>query len=166
MVHACRWHICCRSDAASRHYSARSVKMFHKDHTLVLSYSYCILLLLSLIRLLVIIYLLMTPNCSSPSAHLNSPPKFYTYKIQLISTLNGCLLIFSHSIKSKTEFLLTGLPAQLSKLSDLSLVMPSNITITQAKSARNLGVIFDSSLSMSDHISLVSKFCFLSIRNL
>jgi len=40
------------------------------------------------------------------------------------------------------------------------------VTITPAQSARNLGIIFDSTLSMSDHISSVSKSCFLSIRDL
>jgi len=48
--------------------------------------------------------------------------------------------------QSKTEFLLIGLSAQLSKISDPSLLMPnSNVTITPAQSARNLGVIFDPS---------------------
>jgi len=68
-------------------------------------------LVLSLIRLSAIIYLLMTLNCSSPSGHLNYPAIFYTYKIQLISSLNGChsanLLTFN---QSKTAFLLIGLP--------------------------------------------------------
>jgi len=59
----------------------------------------------------------------------------------------------------KTEFLLACLPAQLSTISDPSLIMPSNVTITLAQSARNLGVIFDSTLSMSDRISSVSKSC-------
>ena len=68
--------------------------------------------------------------------------------------------------QSKTEFLLIGLPKQLSKVSDPTLLMPSNVTITPADTARNLGVIFDSSLTMSDHISSVSKSCFLSIRDL
>jgi len=68
--------------------------------------------------------------------------------------------------QSKTEFLFIDLPAQLSKISYPSLLMPSNVTITPAQSARNLGVIFDSTLSMSDHISSVSKYCFLSIRDL
>jgi len=68
--------------------------------------------------------------------------------------------------QSKTEFLLIGLPAQVSKISDPSLPMPFNVTITPAQSARNLGVIFDSTLSMSDHISSVSKSCFLFIRDL
>jgi len=40
--------------------------------------------------------------------------------------------------------------------------MPSNVTITPSDSARNLGVIFDSPLTMSDHIS--SRF--LSVRDL
>ena len=44
--------------------------------------------------------------------------------------------------------------------------MPSNVTLTPSDSAGNLGVIFDSSLTMSDYISSVSKFCFLSIRDL
>jgi len=44
--------------------------------------------------------------------------------------------------------------------------MPSTVTITPAQSARYLGVIFDSTLSMSDHISPVSKSCFLSMRDL
>jgi len=67
--------------------------------------------------------------------------------------------------QSKTEFLLIGLPAQLSKICYPSLLMPSNVTITPAQSARNLD-IFDSTLSMSDYISSVSKSCFLSLRNL
>ena len=68
--------------------------------------------------------------------------------------------------QSKTEFLLIGLPKQLSKVSDPTLLMPSNVAITPTDAARNLGVIFDSSLTMSDHISSVSKSCFLSIRDL
>jgi len=51
--------------------------------------------------------------------------------------------------QSKTEFLLIGLPAQLSEVSDPSLLMPSNVTITPTKSAGNLGDIFDSTLSMT-----------------
>jgi len=138
--------------AASRHYSAQSVKVFHKDQSLVLSYSYSTLLLsvlLSLIRLSVIIYLLMTLNCSSPSGQLSSQPIFYTYKIQLISSLIGCLLITSLN-QSKTEFLLIGLPAQLYKISYPSLLMflmSLLLTSTLAKSARNHGVIFYSTLS-------------------
>jgi len=68
--------------------------------------------------------------------------------------------------QSKTEFLLIGLLAQFLKSSDHSRVMPSNPIITSTSSARNLGVIFDSTLSMSDHISSVSKSSFLSIRDL
>jgi len=85
------------------------VKIFDKDQSLDHSYSYSTLLLsvlLSLIRPSAVIYLLMTLNCSSPSGHLNSPPIFYSYKTQLISSLNGCLQIFSHSINVKLSFFL------------------------------------------------------------
>jgi len=68
--------------------------------------------------------------------------------------------------QSETEFLVIGLPAQLSKIFDPSFLMSSNVTYTPAQSARNLGVISDSTLSMSVHISSVSECCFLSICDL
>jgi len=68
--------------------------------------------------------------------------------------------------QSKTEFLLIGLPEQLAIVSYPNRLMPSNVTITHSDSARYLRVIFDSSLTMSDHISSIFKSCFLSIRDL
>jgi len=67
---------------------------------------------------------------------------------------------------SKTEFLLIGLPAQLAKIDNPILSMPSNVNIKPVSSARNLGLIFDSNLSLSDHISYLSKSCFSHIRDL
>ena len=66
----------------------------------------------------------------------------------------------------KTEFLLIGLPAQLAKIHTPTLTISSNTTIQSVSSARNLGVIFDSNLSFSDHISYISKSCFSHIRDL
>ena len=69
--------------------------------------------------------------------------------------------------QSKTEFLLMGLPKQLSKITHSILQTSSiNISISSVSSARNLGIIFDSSLSMSDHISYISKSCFSLVRDL
>ena len=67
---------------------------------------------------------------------------------------------------SKTEYLLIGLPAQLAKIDNPLLSMPSGINIQSVPSARNLGVIFDSNLSFNDHISYISKSCFSHIRDL
>ena len=67
---------------------------------------------------------------------------------------------------SKTEFLLIGLPTQLAKIDNPSLSMLSSTSIKPVASARNLGVIFDSNLSFSDHISYISKTCFAHIRDL
>lgn len=58
-----------------------------------------------------------------------------------------------------------GISAQLSKIADPTLLMPSNVAIEPADSAY-LGVIFDSNLSMSHHFSSVSKSCFSYIRYL
>src|SRR5258706_80549 len=68
--------------------------------------------------------------------------------------------------QSKTEFLLMGLPKQLSKITHPILQMSSDISVSSVASARNLGIIFDSSLSMSDHISYISKSCFSLVRDL
>ena len=67
---------------------------------------------------------------------------------------------------SKTEFLLIGNSYQLSKSKSIKLSLPNNISIQPVSSARNLGVIFDSKLSFSEHISSLSKSCFCHIRNL
>ena len=67
---------------------------------------------------------------------------------------------------TKTEFLLIGNRPQLSKANNTVLSLPNNITIQPVSSARNLGIIFDSELSFSQHISSLSKSCFYHIRNL
>ena len=64
---------------------------------------------------------------------------------------------------SKIEFLLVGLPQQLSELSNPITLLPNNVTLSPVCSARNLGVIFDSNLTFSQHISAVSKSCFYQI---
>ena len=53
---------------------------------------------------------------------------------------------------AETEFLLIGLPAQLTEIHNPTLTIPGNTTIQPVSSARNLGIIFDSNLSFSDHI--------------
>ena len=67
---------------------------------------------------------------------------------------------------SKTEFILIGLPQQISKISNLSRSLPSNHPITSTDSARNLGCIFDSSLTFSKQISSLSSACNYHICNL
>jgi len=74
----------------------------------------------------------------------------------------------TYSVQNRV--ILIGLLAQLYKISDPCLTVFhaiwANAIITPTSSARNLGVIFNSALSMSDHISSVSKSCFLSIPDL
>jgi len=102
-------------------------------------------------------------------------PEFSANIIHLRNTIDFVSQWMSANLLSlnqfKTEFLLIGLPTQLSKISDPSLLteltdvvwsserlciygfmalISSNVTITPVQSARNLGVIFDSTLSMSD----------------
>ena len=67
---------------------------------------------------------------------------------------------------SKTEFLIIGLPQQLSKLRSPTIHLPNDVTLTPVDSARNLGVLFDNNLSFSQHISAISKSCFHDIRDL
>ena len=66
---------------------------------------------------------------------------------------------------SKTEFLIIGNNAQRAKFSSQSFSF-SNTTVPISKSARNLGFIFDSELSLNNQISAVSKSCFFQIRQL
>ena len=67
---------------------------------------------------------------------------------------------------SKTEFLIIGLPQQLSKLRSPPIHLPNDVTLTPVDSSHNLGVIFGNNLTFSQHISAISKSCFHDIRDL
>ena len=66
---------------------------------------------------------------------------------------------------SKTEYLVIGTRCQRSKLSTTALSISGNI-IEPVKSARNLGIIFDSELSLCKHISSICQTSFYHIRQL
>ena len=68
--------------------------------------------------------------------------------------------------QSKSEFMVIGHPKQLSKLNKPSLAMPDNTILLPVSSARNLGIIFDSQLTLSKHISALTSSCFYHIRDL
>ena len=85
----------------------------------------------------------------------------------IISAISGWMASNFLSLNpSKTEFLLIGLPNQLSKLHNQSLLLPDNTTIAPVHSARNLGIIFDSNLSFDNQISNLSRACYFHIRDL
>jgi len=58
---------------------------------------------------------------------------------------------------SKTEFLIFGLPQQLSKLDNPTIHLPNTVILSPVDSVRNLGVIFDKNLSFARHITSISK---------
>ena len=89
---------------------------------------------------------------------------FYSCKILYPTFLHGWPQTFLNP--AKTVFLLIGLPAQLSKIHNLKLTFSSNTTIQPVSSARNLGIIFGSNLSFSDHILYIYKSRFSHIRDL
>src|SRR5437870_1175424 len=66
---------------------------------------------------------------------------------------------------SKTEYLLIGTTQQRSKLTDSSIFF-KNVPLTPTDSARNLGVIFDSNLYFTKHISSICRSSFFHIRQL
>jgi len=67
---------------------------------------------------------------------------------------------------SKTEFLIFGLPQQLSKLNNPTIHLYNVILSPVVDAARNLGATFDINLSFAQHISSISKSCFHNIRDL
>ena len=106
--------------------------------------------------------MLMTLSSSFLLFHATSNKTFNSYKTPFLKSHPGWL---------PTSFLSTPLklisthclPTQLAKIDNPSLSMPSSTSIKPVASARSLGVIFDSNLSFSDHISYISKTCFAHI---
>ena len=67
---------------------------------------------------------------------------------------------------SKTDFLLIGLSHQTSKIVNPSLSLPTTKPIMPSLSAKNLGFIFDSTLSFFKQISCFSSACHYNIRRI
>ena len=65
----------------------------------------------------------------------------------------------------KTEFLVIGTRHQLNKL-NLSVLHVGDHTIDNSVNVRNLGTIFDNSVSMDTHINQVCKTAFYHIHNI
>src|SRR6218665_946635 len=94
-------------------------------------------------------------------------------KVYLLSVVNQISQWMSSNLlclnPSKTEFIIIGLPAQIKKIPDSSIRLSNNSSSTTFISdapVRNLGVTFDPRLSFSNHISNLSRSCFMHIRDL
>ena len=67
--------------------------------------------------------------------------------------------MLTHNLKindSKTEFILIGTKKQLEKVSSMKIKVGKS-NIPPSKQARNIGVIFDSNLSMIPHVNQICK---------
>src|SRR6218665_3129507 len=102
-----------------------------------------------------------------------SPTSFSTSIAHLLSVANQISQWMSSNLlclnPSKTEFIIIGLPAQIKKIPDSSIRLSNNSSSTSFTSdapVRNLGVTFDPHLSFSNHISNLSRSCFMHIRDL
>ena len=92
------------------------------------------------------------PDFDSSVTHLQNA-------LQHISCWMTASLLTLYS--SKTEFLLIGL-----QMLQMQLTKIHNCSLNTTDSARNLGFIFDSHLTVSDQISSLSKSCYYHIREL
>ncbi len=66
---------------------------------------------------------------------------------------------------SKTEVLLIGTNSSISRSCSFSLSIDGS-SVSPSRQARNLGVIFDSTLSFEAHINSTARFCYFHIRNI
>ena len=87
---------------------------------------------------------------------------------QNVPKLNQCLeairawMIDNHLKlnESKTEFLIIGNKAVLKKLDGIPQINIGSETIIPNASAKNIGVVFDSNMSMAEHVRSVTRACY------
>jgi hypothetical protein len=100
---------------------------------------------------------------------LNSPSDFETAIGKVKNCIDDIMTWMSQNkLKlndDKTEFLVLSSSRQQHKIPEASLSIGS-ATIARSKTARNLGVIFDSTLSMESHVSAICKNSFFQLRNI
>ena len=99
-----------------------------------------------------------------------SPGEFTTHVNQLQSVFSSVSAWMSSNLlalnPSKTEFLIIGLPGQLSKLNYPVFCIDTNTTLTPVSHARNLGFLLDQNLACDYQISVVTRSCNYHVRDL
>ena len=114
-------------------------------------------------------------NASSQCQHTQLFISFQATKFSdNISCLQTCLRSIADWMTSnllccnspKTKFLLLSLKPQLDKIQNPALCLSNGVSVLHSASARNLGFIFDSNLTLADQMSSVSRACFYHIRDL
>src|SRR6218665_628314 len=107
----------------------------------------------------------MTPNYSYLFPRPLFPPQSRSFSLWSTKSLNGCHpTSFDRLNPSKTEFIIIGLSAQIKKIPNPSIHLSDNSSSTIFTSdapVRNPGVTFDPRLSFSNHISNLSRSCFM-----
>ena len=134
------------------------------------SYTPLLLVLSYLIYLQIIICMWMILNFSYHSLLLTLHVISLILNILYLMSTTGCHdchLTFFLSIPPRLSFFLLVFLNNSQNSVILSFIdLPNNVTLSPVYSARNLGVIFDSNLTLSQHISAVSKSWFYHIRDL
>ena len=99
----------------------------------------------------------------TPSTLVNSLHTLTSAFNDILSWMNHNKLLLN---PSKTEFLLIGTWQQRLKFSDLTSITLGDTPIKVSSSARNLGFIFDSDMSLTTQVNSVCKSCHFHIRDL
>ena len=94
--------------------------------------------------------------------YLSYKPGDTTSEKSAVDKLTACIKdvrswMLSHRLKindTKTEFMVLGTPQQLSKMS-VDSIQVGNSTINSVSSLKNLGVIFDQHLTMTEHVNQI-----------
>ena len=99
----------------------------------------------------------------TPETFLNSVNTLSNTFSDILSWMNLNKLLLN---PSKTEFLLIGTKQQRLKFADTTSISLGNTTVSVSSTARNLGFIFDSDMSLNNQISAVAKSCHFHIRDI
>ena len=114
-----------------------------------------------------VLYTLYTTPLSAIISSFDINHRLYADDTQIYMSLSLCVGLNDRIYNpSKTEFLLIGTKLQREKfLNNFPCLLLSQDT-NPSTSAKNLGVLFDSSLNFRNHISQTCRACFYHIRDL
>ena len=103
--------------------------------------------------------------------YISFKPAGFHQSSETLSSAFSDIVSWTHNNKvmlnpSKTELLLIGTSQQRKKLSDVTSISLGNTTIPVSTSARNLGFIFDSDMSLTSQVNLVCKSSHFHIRDI
>ena len=108
----------------------------------------------------------MTPSCTITQGSTTLSGRWQPWRPACRTSSSGAVNVDSNSNPSKTELIWLDRAHSIGKLQQQPLIRLNSQELSSSPSVRDLGVIIDSGLTLTTHVSILARTCFYQLRRI